>query len=108
VLLAVLAAPLVLLPESPLPVVPVPAVVPSAEPDALPVLPSAPVWLDDEEVPRGASPDKPESPEPAVPDAPPAPLGPLVARTDALVDPEAAIPVAEAEPEAPLPVEPDD
>ncbi|MDQ1376933.1 MAG: hypothetical protein QOE15_1106 [Acidimicrobiaceae bacterium] len=107
-LVAALAAPLFLLPEWPLPVVAA-LVAPTADPDASPVLPKAPVTLDPEEVPRGAD---PAAPVPAEPDAPPAPLEPVAARPDAPVDPEAARPVAEAEPdagpEAPLPVEPDD
>jgi hypothetical protein len=111
-LVAALAAPLLLLPEWPLPVVAA-LVAPTADPDASPVLPKAPVTLDPEEVPRGAD---PAAPVPAEPDAPPAPLEPVAARPEAPVDPEAARPVAEAEPdaepdagpEAPLAVEPDD
>ncbi len=105
------AAPMVLLPELPLPELPRPAllepVVPKAVPDALPVVPDAPVRLEDDDP---AACDRPDAARAlAAPDDPPAPLEPVADRPEASAAPEDAVPAADAEPDAPPPlVDPDD
>jgi hypothetical protein len=100
----VFLAPSPLAPELPeLPLLLAPALL-AAKPVVLPLLPNAPLTL--EECARGAPNTRAE------PEEPPGPLEPLVASPAALLVPDAADPDALAEPEAPdeaaPPVEPDD